>query len=159
MATEYEALRQRHQADAMALLPEHLARIMWSRECLQAHREQSLRMLVEVAQRQSPWHKKRLGHLNADQLREEDLRDIPVMTKQDLMANFDDLGAGESLPFLHPGRFPCAAAPSGAIASRVAFPDRILARRRPLPGGSSMPSSCRVCCNRNGATRFAEAEA
>ena len=75
----------------MALLPEHLARIMWSRECLQAHREQSLRMLVEVAQRQSPWHKKRLGHLNADHLREEDLRDIPVMTKQDLMANFDSI--------------------------------------------------------------------
>lgn len=64
---------------------------MWSRECLKAHREQSLRILIEFAQRQSTWHKKRLGHLNADRLREEDLRDVPVMTKQDLMANFDSI--------------------------------------------------------------------
>jgi phenylacetate-CoA ligase len=49
------------------------------------------RILVDVVQRQSTWHKKRLGHLNADRLLEEDLRHIPVMTKQDLMANFDSI--------------------------------------------------------------------
>ena len=89
MNTDYETLRRRHQREALALLPEHLARIMWPRERLQAERERSLRALVEVAQRQSPWHRERLGHLNARRLREEDLGHIPVMTKQDLMANFD----------------------------------------------------------------------
>ncbi|HEV3482004.1 MAG TPA: hypothetical protein VGR97_06700 [Candidatus Acidoferrales bacterium] len=91
MNAEYEILRRRHQAEAMALVPEHLARITWSRERLQAHREQSLRTLVEVAQRQSRWHRGRLGHLNPRCLREEDLSDLPVMTKQDLMTNFDSI--------------------------------------------------------------------
>lgn len=91
MVTEYEILRKRHLAEAMALLPEHLARIKWSRERLQAERERSLRILVEVAKRQSSWHRKRLAHLDARLLREQDLAEIPVMTKQDLMSNFDSI--------------------------------------------------------------------
>ena len=73
----------------MGLVPEQLERLSWSRERLQAERQRSLRTLIEVAQQQSTWHRKRLAHLNARLLREQDLTDIPVMTKQDLMANFD----------------------------------------------------------------------
>lgn len=91
MATRYEILRERHRAEAMAQLPEHLLRIEWPRERLRAHREQSLRVLIGVAQRQSKWHSERLDHLDATRLREHDLPDIPVMTKQDLMSNFDSI--------------------------------------------------------------------
>jgi phenylacetate-CoA ligase len=91
MNTGYEVLRQRHQADAMAQLPEHFARIAWPRERLFVQREQSLRVLIDVAQRQSSWHRDRLGHLNARTLREADLAGIPAMTKQELMTNFDSI--------------------------------------------------------------------
>ena len=48
-----------------------------------------LRQLVRVALEQSSWHRRRLDGVNADDLDEEALRELPVMTKDDLMDNFD----------------------------------------------------------------------
>jgi phenylacetate-coenzyme A ligase PaaK-like adenylate-forming protein len=91
MRTMYEVLRQRHVAEAARLLPEHLERIMWPAERLRAERQRRLRELLTAARHGSPWHRERLSGCEPDRITENDLNEIPVMTKDDLMLNFDSI--------------------------------------------------------------------
>ncbi|MGH8972700.1 MAG: phenylacetate--CoA ligase family protein [Acidimicrobiia bacterium] len=96
MAT-YEELRQRHLADAAALLPGMLERIEWPAERLAAHRRTELQRLVRVARELSPWHRKRLSDVDPDEVDEATLAELPVMTKDDLMAHFDEIVTDDRL--------------------------------------------------------------
>jgi phenylacetate-CoA ligase len=87
--TSYEDLRRRHVEDAMAMLPAQFERLRWPAERLVAHRRAELRRLVRAAQQRSPWHRARLAGIEADRLDEAGLAGLPVMTKEDLMTNFD----------------------------------------------------------------------
>ena len=86
---DYETLRQQHLARAMALAPEMIDRLDWPAYALAAHRVRLLRELVRKAIARSPWHSDRLAGVDPDQLDEVSLRELPPMTKADLMANFD----------------------------------------------------------------------
>jgi phenylacetate-CoA ligase len=96
MAT-YEELRQRHMADAAAMLPGLLERLDWSAELLATHRQAELRRLVRVAKDLSPWHRKRLSNVDADEVDESMLAELPVMTKNDLITNFDEIVTDDRL--------------------------------------------------------------
>ena len=96
MAT-YEELRQRHVADAASMLPGMLERLDWSADRLAAHRQAELRRLVRVAKDLSPWHRKRLADVNPDEVDESRLAELPVMTKDDLMADFDEIVTDDRL--------------------------------------------------------------
>jgi len=96
MAT-YEELRQRHLADAAALLPQLVERIEWPAERLAAHRRTELQRLVRVARELSPWHRKRLSDVDPGEVDEATLADLPVMTKDDLMAHFDEIVTDDRL--------------------------------------------------------------
>jgi phenylacetate-CoA ligase len=87
----YEELQRRHVADAMAMLPGQVERLGWSAERLAIHRRDALRQLVRTAQDRSPWHRRRLAGVDPDTLGEEGLAALPVMTKDDLMGNFDEI--------------------------------------------------------------------
>jgi phenylacetate-CoA ligase len=86
-----QALRQRHVARFERLLPEYVARIDWSWDQVRAERLRALRELLAVAVQRSPWHRERLAGLDAGQVSEADVESLPVMTKADLMGNFDDI--------------------------------------------------------------------
>ncbi len=94
---DYEALRQRHVADAMALAPRLIAQLDWPAERVAAHRSQQLRALVRDAVERSPWHRERLGGVAVDRLDPESLRQLPAMTKSDLMEHFDQIVTDERL--------------------------------------------------------------
>jgi len=89
--TAYEERRRQHVQDMTAMLPEHLRRLDWSAEQLRLHRQASLRRLIRTAIERSPWHRQRLAGVAVDRLDEGKLRDLPVMTKDDLMTNFDEI--------------------------------------------------------------------
>jgi phenylacetate-CoA ligase len=89
--TDYEDLRQRHLADLAALMPEHVQRLRWPAERLAAERCDRLRDLLRVAIASSPWHRERLAGVDPDGFEEADLADLPSMTKDDLMANWDQV--------------------------------------------------------------------
>lgn len=89
--TTYEELHQRHVADAATMMPQLMARLEWPPERLAAHRLDQLRQLLRIAREQSPWHRKRLLHVNPDEVDEGTLAELPVMTKDDLMENFDEI--------------------------------------------------------------------
>ena len=88
---EYETLRRRHVAGAMALAPRLIERLGWPSNRLAAHRVERLRELVEHAVDRSPWHRERLASVDMARLDEGSLRDLPAMTKTDLMQNFDQI--------------------------------------------------------------------
>lgn len=90
MAT-YEQLRARHCRDLAALMPQMMARVGWSEHELRAERRRTLRDVVATAVTRSPWHRDRLGHLDPATLEEDDLAGVPPMTKDDLLAHFDEI--------------------------------------------------------------------
>lgn len=90
-AMDMESLRQRHLDDVRRALPEHLERLAWPAERIRIERRSRLRALVRVAKQRSPWHGRRLAHLDPDRLEEPDLLTVPPMTKHDLMTNFDEI--------------------------------------------------------------------
>ena len=90
-SADYEELRRQHRADAQSLLPAYVDRLSWSADRLRGERRDRLCELVQVAQERSSWHRRRLTRLDPQRLTEEDLRDIPPMTKADLMDNWDEI--------------------------------------------------------------------
>src|SRR6266568_8911661 len=90
-ASHYGALRRQHISDLLARMPENVKRVKWPVERIREERQQRLRSLIHVAKEKSPWHNERLKGVDADSITEADLGKLPVMTKADLMANFDQI--------------------------------------------------------------------
>ena len=89
--SRYEEIRQRHQSDFLQAIPSHFERLGWTAEQLRNERERRLRVLLAVARERSPWHRDRLAQIDVRTCTEADLTRIPVMTKDDLMVNFDQI--------------------------------------------------------------------
>jgi len=85
----YEATRQRHVADALARLGAQLERLEWTREQILAEQRARLRDVLAVAKERSPWHRQRLNSIDPAKVTIDGLRSPPVMTKADLMSNWD----------------------------------------------------------------------
>ena len=93
----YEDLRQRHVLETQPTARELIERIDWPADRLAEHRRDELRRLARTVQAASPWHRKRLAGLDPDTLDERALAELPVMTKDDLMANFDEIVTDDRL--------------------------------------------------------------
>jgi hypothetical protein len=91
LLTVYDELRRRHFASAMAQLPGHLARQDWTSAQIRVERGIRLDQLVGLAKERSPWHRARLVRVDPATLTAERLPEIPPMTKDDLLANFDSI--------------------------------------------------------------------
>jgi phenylacetate-coenzyme A ligase PaaK-like adenylate-forming protein len=87
----FEELRARHTGDAMARIGDAVGRLEWSAVETAAERQRALRRLLAVAIERSPWHRRRLAHVDPARFTEADLADIPPMTKDDLMSSFDEI--------------------------------------------------------------------
>jgi phenylacetate-CoA ligase len=89
--TGFEVERQRHLQGYAARLQEEAERLTWPLEALHRLRDQRLRDLLRTARQRSRWHARRLAHVDPDMVTGDDLSMIPVMTKADVMANWDDV--------------------------------------------------------------------
>src|SRR5258705_3294533 len=94
---ELEQLRAAHMARAQELAPEFLERLRWDAEQLAAHQRRALRALLTTAVDGSPWHRKRLKNVDVDALDPADLTGLPVMTKADLMSDWDEIVTDDRL--------------------------------------------------------------
>ncbi|GAC1604180.1 MAG: phenylacetate--CoA ligase family protein [Acidimicrobiales bacterium] len=73
------------------MFPPLAERLDWSAEALSAAQDEALRHLVRVAIAGSSWHRERLSDIDVGSLHAADLGQLPVMSKDDLMDNFDDI--------------------------------------------------------------------
>ncbi|HWF33277.1 MAG TPA: hypothetical protein VG188_12045, partial [Solirubrobacteraceae bacterium] len=69
----------------------HLDRLVWGAHELAEHQRTRLRIVLAQAIEQSPFHAKRLGGLDPDGVEPSDLAGLPVMTKAEMMADFDEV--------------------------------------------------------------------
>ena len=84
--------RRREQLAAVAeRLPAHVSRLAWSKDQIKAERQRALHETLAFAKTRSAWHAKRLSGLDAESFTEADLTRLPVMTKADVMSNWDEL--------------------------------------------------------------------
>lgn len=89
--TSYDALRSRHAAQFGQALPRHFDRIQWPAERVREEQEAGVRSLLATAQARSAWHRERLGGIDARTFGLAQLAELPAMTKEDLVENFDDI--------------------------------------------------------------------
>ena len=89
--TGFHERRLRHAAQMPRVLGAALERVDWSREQLSAFRQQALRALLGRAKQASAWYAQRLATIDPESATEQDLARIPPMTKQDLMAHWNEI--------------------------------------------------------------------
>ncbi len=74
-----------------ARLPEHIGRLGWDARQLAEHQRDQLRALLACALERSPFHARRLAGVDPGRFEPGQLAGLPVMTKQQMMASFDEL--------------------------------------------------------------------
>ena len=89
--TGWGRFRADFQAEILALIPEHLERLSWSAEHIEAAQRDGLRRLLAHAVAHSPFHRQRLAGTDVAGIEPGDLASLPVMTKTDMMAAIDDV--------------------------------------------------------------------
>ena len=87
--TDLELLRTRVSGAVGGLMPRHLERLGWDAGRLAAWQRDRLRALLARAIADSPFHARRLRGVDPDRFELADLARLPVMTKADMMENFD----------------------------------------------------------------------
>jgi hypothetical protein len=83
----------RFRADLLA----HIDRLTWDRARLQALQLDRLRALLRQAKLRSPFHAERLAEVDPDRVGLDDLAALPIMTKAEMMAAFDEVVADPRL--------------------------------------------------------------
>ena len=87
----FEVARRRHLEGYGARLQEEAERLTWPLERLHRLRDHRLRTVLRAAKERSGWHAHRLAHVDPDAVTGDDLSSIPVMTKPDVMTNWNDI--------------------------------------------------------------------
>jgi phenylacetate-CoA ligase len=85
----FDSLRASIQAEIFAGLPGHFARLGWSASRLRSWQRDRLRGLLASAATRSAFHARRLDGVDPARFELADLSRLPVMTKAELMADFD----------------------------------------------------------------------
>ena len=67
------------------------SRLGWDARRLADHQREQLRALLACALERSPFHARRLAGIDPGRFEPGQLAELPVMTKQQMMASFDEL--------------------------------------------------------------------
>ena len=84
-------LQARTQAELAPRLMAQLQRLNWDADRLAGHQTDRLRALLARAIEGSPFHARRLGHIDPARFELADLPRLPTMTKAEMMASFDEV--------------------------------------------------------------------
>lgn len=87
----YRRLRAAHLSTVTSALDDHIARLSWSREQIDHYQQQRLRALLGYARERSPYYARRLRGVDIASASVEDLRRLPIMTKQEMQRNWDEI--------------------------------------------------------------------
>lgn len=88
---DYEVDRQAHMEALGQIAFGAIDTVTWPIERLHAVRDRRLRAVLRTARERSPWHARRLRDVDVETITGDDLSAIPTMTKEDLMAHWDEI--------------------------------------------------------------------
>ena len=89
--TRVEALQARFGATLARRLGAHIERLEWDAGQLQEFQRHELRRLLAAAVERSPFHARRLRGIEPERFDLEQLPELPVMSKEQMMSSFDEL--------------------------------------------------------------------
>ena len=95
--SSYDDRIEAHKAKMFQLLPELASRLDWNDETLRAHRRQGLHEILNFAATHSQWHAQRLASFDLNPIDPADLQSLPIMTKADVMQNWDQIVTDQRL--------------------------------------------------------------
>ncbi len=81
----------RHRGEVAAGILAHARRLRWSASQIESERQRALRALLEFAVGHSLFHADRLAGIDLAEFTEAQLPSLPVMTKKQMMAGFDEV--------------------------------------------------------------------
>ena len=88
---DFETLRSQHLKEVRAYTAEAVDRLSWTREQVLEEQTRRLRKIIGHAQQSSLFYADRLGHIEASTFEVSDLVNIPPLTKNEVMENWDRL--------------------------------------------------------------------
>src|SRR5579864_2440395 len=91
LRTDFHHLRESVQERMLARAPNHIERLGWSRQQIEACQRDGLRTLLAHAIAHSPFHRQRLRGIDPSRFELADLSNLPVMTKAEMMRSLDDV--------------------------------------------------------------------
>jgi phenylacetate-coenzyme A ligase PaaK-like adenylate-forming protein len=83
--------RARVQESLFGAIDEHVERLTWSTERITEVQRDRLRALLAVAVERSPFHARRLAGIDPATFEPADLGRLPIMTKAEMVAHFDEI--------------------------------------------------------------------
>jgi phenylacetate-CoA ligase len=89
--TGNETLQARFGATLARRLPAHIERLKWDAGQLREFQRDELRNLLVCAIERSPFHARRLAGIEPERFELEQLPELPVMSKEQMMSGFDEL--------------------------------------------------------------------
>jgi phenylacetate-coenzyme A ligase PaaK-like adenylate-forming protein len=89
--TGAQALRARAGVTLAARLDAHIERLGWDAGTLERFQRDELRKLLVHAVERSPFHARRLRGIDPEGFELEQLAELPVMSKEQMMSSFDEL--------------------------------------------------------------------
>ena len=89
--SDFDSIRSRVQRELFAGRPGQAGRLGWDAATIADWQLSRLRALLGYALERSPFHARRLAGVDPDGFRLADLATLPVMTKADMMSQWDDV--------------------------------------------------------------------
>jgi phenylacetate-CoA ligase len=87
----YKSIHKKLSQQTRHIMPEHLERLAWSREKIDAFQTQQLRTLLKHVSIHSPYYQKLLKPYDIDVMTPNDLKQLPKLTKQTVLDNWDEI--------------------------------------------------------------------
>jgi phenylacetate-CoA ligase len=88
---DYQNIHQNLSAHVRRIMPHHLARLTWSREKIHHFQLSQLKALLEHVKAHAPFYQKSLNKLDIASMTLDDLNTLPILHKQDVLDNWDDM--------------------------------------------------------------------
>jgi phenylacetate-coenzyme A ligase PaaK-like adenylate-forming protein len=126
----WEAFREQVQRRLFASMDDHIGRLTWGAERVEEVQRERLRALLATAIDRSPFHRRRLAGTGIDPATFEigQLATLPTMTKEAMMAEFDDVATDRRVTL---------AAAEQAIGATTSTPRLMAGERLVLASGGS----------------------
>ncbi|MCP4178279.1 MAG: phenylacetate--CoA ligase, partial [bacterium] len=87
----YKEIRENIYSDIKAEIANSAARLDWPRDKIIKHQEIELKNLVKYAKLNSLWYKEKYRDINPEDINLDNIKQLPVLTKKEVMDNWDDI--------------------------------------------------------------------
>jgi phenylacetate-CoA ligase len=89
----FDETRKKLINEVHQLLPQHLERLVWTKEQLRNFQTIKLREILNIAKQNTFWYKETLENFDPDEFKLEELGNLPILNKDDVINHWNDVVA------------------------------------------------------------------